>query len=231
MPVTTTGIAQIAEVVTTQTINAADFGLVGDGVTDNTAAIRNLMPVAGRKITVSAGHYLTGMFSIPSNTDLTLEPGVVVADTGHLGPYDRLINITESNVRITGYGASIVASRASYTSGEWRHGVFVWGAHNVSIEGLTSSSHGGDGFYIGGQKGQPSTDIVLIDCKARNNRRNGLSITSARRVDVVDSMFTESNGTSPQSGIDLEVHNEYEMLDKIRIVRPKTAYNRKLPTL
>lgn len=217
--------AHLTEFETTETVNAVDFGLVGDGVTDNTQAFRDLMGVSGRKIIVPAGDYLTGKFSIPSNTELILSPGVVIRDSGLLSIYSRLINVASSNVRIVGYGARVIANREDYTSGEYRHGVFLWGAHNVVIEGLASSSHGGDGFYIGGPPGMPSTDIVLIDCEADLNRRDALSITSAKRVDIIDAILTQSSGTWPQHGITMEMHDALDSLEEISIIRPRTLKN------
>jgi hypothetical protein len=128
-------------------------------------------------------------------------------------------------VRIVGAGARIIASRAAYTTGEQRHGVFIFGSSRVVIDGLESSSQGGDGFYVGGPSGYASTDIVLKRCSARDNRRQGLSITSARRVRVVDCVFGETAGTAPQYGVDLEPNHPTDVLDRIFIVRPTTRAN------
>lgn len=218
--------ARHAEIVTTEDIDASSQGLIGDGMTDNTAAFNNLMAHSNRRITIKAGTYLTGKFSIPENTILIFQPGVTIKDSGMLSVGDPLIKITGRNVRILGNGLKLVANRNDYTTGEYRHGIFIFGANNIYIEDVDSIGQGGDGFYIGGPREKPSQDISLINCKARNNRRQGLSITSARRVDVVDFVATETNGTPPQFGIDLEPNFDYDSLDDIRIIRPKTAFNK-----
>lgn len=212
-------------VETTETVDALSFGLVGDGTTDNTEAFRNLLSKSHRTIRVQAGEYVTGKLHIPSNTILILEPGVVIRDSGRLRKYDQLINILGENVHIEGLGAVVVSRRSDYTSHEWRHGVHIFGAKRVLIEGLESSSHGGDGFYIGGPPGKPSTDIIIRGCKAENNRRQGLSITSARRVRIVDCEFVNTNGTAPQFGVDLEPNNPGDYMDDIVLLRPRTAAN------
>jgi hypothetical protein len=130
------------------------------------------------------------------------------------------------DVKIIGYGASVVANRQDYTSGEWRHGVHVWGATRVVIEGLESSRHGGDGFYVGGPPGDPATDILIINCIADGNRRQGLSITSGRRVGVIDCVFKNTRGTAPQCGIDLEPNAAHDYMENIEIIRPETEANR-----
>jgi hypothetical protein len=122
-------------------------------------------------------------------------------------------------------GARVISDRARYTSGEWRHGVYIFGAERVRIEGLESSGHGGDGFYIGGPPGKASSDVMLIGCNADNNRRQGLSITSAQHVRVIDCEFTNTAGTAPQFGIDLEPNDPPDMLNDILILRAQTRNN------
>lgn len=168
---------------------------------------------------------MTGKLDIPSNTILLLDTGVTIEDSGQLGPEDRLINIEGSNVYVQGVGARVISNRSYYSGGEQRHGIFIYGASNVVIDGLESSNNSGDGFYIGGPQGQPSQDIVLEDCLADNNRRQGLSITSASNVKVVDCEFENTNGTAPQFGIDLEPNLPTDQLSDIVLLRPLTRAN------
>lgn len=210
---------------TAQTIDASTVGLVGDGRTDNTDVLRDLLAGGNRTILIPAGDYVTDQLEIESNTILILEPGVTLRDAGRLGWRDRLLNIRTENVRISGLGARVVADRADYSTDEWRHGVYIYGARRVLVEGLESSSHGGDGFYIGGPPGNPSTDVILKGCRADNNRRQGLSITSARRVRVVDCEFMNTRGTAPQFGIDIEPNDPIDYADDIVILRPMTRGN------
>lgn len=211
---------------TAETVDGLSFGLLGDGVTDNTAAFTRVLSTGNRTIHVPAGDYVTGKLAIPSNTILVLAPGVIIRDSGLLAGNERLINILGSeNVRIEGLGARIISRRADYMSGEQRHGIFIFGARRVVIDGIESSGHGGDGYYIGGPPGNPSTDIHLKGCRADNNRRQGLSITSARRVRIIDCEFMNTNGTAPQFGVDLEPNDPVDFLDDIVLLRPYTRTN------
>jgi hypothetical protein len=210
---------------TAETVDGQSYGLAGDGVTDNTLAFQNLLGSGNRTIHVAAGDYVTGRLFIPANTILKLAPGVILRDSGLLGEHERLINIRTENVRIDGHGANVLANRSAYTTGEQRHGIFIFGAKRVVVDGLESTSHGGDGFYIGGPSGNPSTDVVLRGCRADNNRRQGLSITSARRVRVIDCEFMNTNGTAPQFGIDLEPNDPVDYLDEILLLRAYTNAN------
>jgi len=211
--------------ITTETVNASTFGVVGDGVTVNTAAFEQALGSGGRTVMVAAGDYVTSRLSIPDNTILILAPGVTIRDAGTLGENERLINIRSENVRIRGLGASVVADRTRYLSGEQRHGVYIFGAHNVLIEGLESAGHGGDGFYIGGPPGNPSSDVAITGCSADDNRRQGLSIVSAVRVYVADCELSNTRGTAPEYGIDLEPNDPIDAMRDITIVRPRTTGN------
>jgi hypothetical protein len=201
------------------------YRLVGDGVTDNTDAFRQMFASPGRSIQIHEGDYVTGPFTIPGNTLLVLDPGVTIRDSGQLGAEERVMSIRGDDVHIVGYGARVIANRADYTTGEQRHGVFIWSVHRVVIEGLESSGHGGDGFYIGGLSGNPSTDITIQGCRADNNRRQGISITSARRVYVADCELMNTNGTAPEFGVDLEPNEPVDVLDHIVLLRPQTMFN------
>jgi hypothetical protein len=119
----------------------------------------------------------------------------------------------------------VLGDRNAYPPGEYRHGVFINGATNVVIAGLQSSNNAGDGFYIGGNPGEPSQNIVLSGCLASNNRRQGLSIVSARNVYVVNCQFQYTQGTAPEFGIDLEPDYPNQFLDQIRILQPFTLAN------
>jgi hypothetical protein len=205
-------------------VDIRSFGAVpNDGVADTPALIA-AMSGGGRTVVIPGGEYLIGSVEIPGNTVLQLSPTTVLRDTGVLLDGQRLINIRSANVRIFG-GGHVVANRASYTTGEQRHGVLIFGAHNVSIEGLESSSHGGDGFYIGGPAGNSSSEISLTGVLSGNNRRQGLSIVNGINVFVVDGNFNSTAGTRPALGIDLEPNNANDRLIGIVIRRPLTRNN------
>ena len=93
------------------------------------------------------------------------------------------------------------------------------------IDGLQSDGNSGDGFYMGGPPGKPAENITIEYCGAFDNRRQGLSITSARNVKVEDSTFADTHGTPPAAGIDLEPNNANSWLDHVEIVNVRTESN------
>jgi hypothetical protein len=213
------------EFTTTTQVDVRDFGARGDRTTLDTLAFQQALGEGDRTVKVPAGDYLISKLEIPSNTVLMLEPGVTLRDSGELSAIESLIDIRSENVRIIGQGARVIADRSDYTTGEFRHGVLIFGARNIDIAGLESSSHGGDGFYIGGPAATPSTDISITGCSADNNRRQGMSIVSGVKVFVADCELTNTRGTAPEAGIDLEPNSPLDSLQDIVIVRPQTNSN------
>lgn len=211
---------------TSQYVEGSKYGLVGDAVTDNTRAFRALLGTGNRTIHITAGVYVTGKLDIPANTVLLLDPGVVIKDSGKLGPHDRLINILHNNVYIRGSKDRVMSDRRFYNSGEQRAGVFIQSAANVVIDGLESNGNSGDGFYIGGGGGAPpARNVLLENCGAFLNRRNGLSIVSGINVTVRNCTFAETRGTAPQFGVDIEPDVPHDPLVNIRLSDVRTVRN------
>jgi len=196
------------------------------GATDMTVAVAATFAVSATYRAIFHPEiYLTGKQTPPAGANIYLPPGCVLKDKGALGTNERFLNITNDGVVITAYGARVEMDRADYPSGEQRHGVFIFGAHHTRIFGLESSDCGGDGFYIGGNTADPATDTYLLDCKADNNRRQGCSIVSASVLRLIDFQATNTNGTDPAAGIDIEPNDPADVLDDIRIVRPRCVGN------
>lgn len=105
------------------------------------------------------------------------------------------------NVKIS--GGRIFGERENHlgTSGEWGNGIDLKNTSNIRIDSVYVANCWGDGIYIGkGSNFNVQIDGVVCD----NNRRQGMSITNADSVLVVNSKFINTNGKAPQAGIDLE---------------------------
>lgn len=195
------------------------------GTTDMTDAVRAAIAVsATHRAVFQAETYLSAKLTPPAGASIFMPPGCVLKDTGALDTNERFLNITNDNIHIVGYGAQILMTRADYVSGEQRHGVNIRDAENIWIYGLASNSSGGDGFYVGGDSG-PSVNVHLIDCSADDNRRQGLSIVNVRILRVVDFQGTNTNGTAPSAGIDIEPNSSTNVLEDIKIIRPRCTDN------
>jgi len=110
-----------------------------------------------------------------------------------------LIRIRANDVTIS--GGTLTGDRYHHKNGrgEWGHGIRVARSNNVTISGVTAKDMWGDGFYVEGGR-----NVIFDGVIADNNRRQGLSIIHARNVTVRHSVFSNTNGTRPGAGIDIE---------------------------
>ena len=115
------------------------------------------------------------------------------------------------------------------TTGEWGMGISIRGSNNVLIENVAINNMWGDGIYIGSTELQNfSENIKIINPILNNNRRQGISIISAKKLEINSAVITNTKGTPPQCGIDIEPNNSKESLENIRIINLTTNNNASL---
>jgi len=149
-----------------------------------------------------------------SDTTLLFDPGAVLAAIPTEKDDYTILNIRgQKNVTID--GAVIRGERDAHKGkgGEWGHGLrIVRGSTNIAVRNVTVSNCWGDGIYLG----EGTVDGVLVENSTfDNNRRNACSITNARNVLFKNCTFSNSNGTSPFKGVDLEPNVEADKLQNI----------------
>lgn len=80
-----------------------------------------------------------------------------------------------------------------------------------TLENVASINSCIDGFYLNSTDiDDPTTyctNFVMTNCHANNNWRQGMSIINAYNVSVIGGEFTNTNGTAPQAGIDIEANS------------------------
>jgi parallel beta-helix repeat protein len=192
------------------------FGATGDGKTDDTLAIQAALDAtakAAASLCISDGVYMVKAVddagkprgvSVGSNTTLQMSAGATLRAIPNGAPGYSVLGIRDqTNVTIN--GGTVEGDRDAHTGtkGEWGFGVAIYGSSNVTVVGVTARNCWGDGFYVGtGSK--RSAQITFKAIIADNNRRQGLSIVDGSGVTVQDSTFTNTHGTPPAYGIDLE---------------------------
>lgn len=205
------------------------FGAKGDGTTDDTTAIQNALTASsGITLYFPAGTYRVFPLTVPSNSNLILSGNATLRAIAGYTTFQRLLTLYRvSNVVIEGNGGVIQMLKSEYTSGEYRHGVYIGGCTNVVINSLVVKDTGGDGFYIGpgATNLENSSLITLNNCVSDNARRNGLSITAAYDVWVNGGEYKNTIGTQPGYGIDLEPNNSDNALYNINISNVSTSNN------
>lgn len=195
------------------------------GTTDCTTMIANALLVSATHRTIFQPEtYMTDKMTPPSGASIYMPPGCSIKDRGNLGTNERFLNLTNDNIHIVGWGATLQGVKASYgTPSAQRHGVFMYGCQNVYIEGLKSDAFDGDSFYVGGGVGDPATNCMIFRCRGTNSTRQGLSIVSANGWRDIDCEFSGIGGATagPCAGIDVEPNATTDVLIDVKSIRPK----------
>ncbi|KYG59423.1 cell wall-binding repeat-containing protein [Planococcus maritimus] len=212
-----------------------DFGATGNGEVDDTIAIQNAIDFAysnGNKTVF----FSKGIYLVDSSTSLVVKDGIVLKfeNEAILKAIPNALERSEvirihdvKNVKILGY-PEIIGERDEHlgSTGEWGFGVSIRGAENIYIENAKISNFWGDGIYIGSTaKKNYNINIEINNVELTNNRRQGISIISVENLLIKDATITNTNGTSPQCGIDIEPNNGNERLVGIRIINLSTSNN------
>ncbi|MCY4403216.1 MAG: right-handed parallel beta-helix repeat-containing protein [Candidatus Poribacteria bacterium] len=163
---------------------------------------------------------------LASNQEIIFERGTVVsAKRGeYRGKGDSLFTAQDvENLTIRGYGATFRMWKQDYITGlvleqfdwhrwygqypkaEWRMTLSIRGSKNVNVSGLTLKDSGGDGIYVdGGKSLRHSENVYLRDITCENHYRQGISVISAENLIVDNCTFSNTWGTPPSSGVDIE---------------------------
>ena len=222
-----------------QILSVVAVGASGDGVTDDTKffqkAIDSIAGLGGGTVVVPGGKYLIDAdVSVKLKSHVTLQMTDSTAElaakpTRSGRSYILLImNATDVNV----IGGKISGDRNEHldTTGEWGMGIAVYASKNVTINGTRIYNCWGDGIVIGAKSGAPfyapaaSQNVSVKNVTSDNNRRQAITIGKANGVLIDSCVLTNTNGTKPMAGIDIEP--DRDTAQNIRIQNSVVAYNK-----
>ena len=209
-------------------VRVADFGYSAD---DASACVRRAMASDADELVFDAAHSPWIVeplrFVDVSNKSIRFERGVEVrAKPGAFLARNACLMafIGGSDVSLVGPGAVFrmerdVYTNAPYAKSEHRHCLTLRGVRNFRVEGLSFVESGGDGILLGGRfvgkRFQTAENVRLDHVVCDRNFRQGLSVISASNLVATCCVFSNTRGTPPQSGVDLEPNQPYEMLSEI----------------
>lgn len=207
-----------------------------DSLYDNRGCFVNLMALCKSlnytTVYLKGGNYWTSVkkggsaISIPSNTHFIFKGTIYELPNN----YERasLIKLYHvENVIIDGgiYLGDVEHHRG--TTGEWSHGISIWGSSDVTIKGVECNYFWGDGIdlieaFDNHEKPAFNCKNIVVDgCSCRYNRRQGLSVESGYDCIIRNSDFSYTGKlkyTPPAAGIDIEAWaTNNEKIKNIRI--------------
>lgn len=201
-----------------QILLASDYGVVGNGVTDDSAALNALLitaAAAGKEVLLAPGSTLrcVSQISVPSNTQWNLNGATLV--NASAATNGKLVSLSGvGNVSI--YNGILDGAKASFaTATEQRHNIRVQNSSRVTFRDIYTINAKGDGMYVGDDAAGYSSDISLYNVLGEYNHRNGLSITAVSGFKQFGGGWRYTGGTSPQSGCDIEPNGDYIPVEKI----------------
>lgn len=203
-------------------VTPEDFGAVGDGVTDDTSAINkalehtNVLNMNAKTYLVSAD--LETTVAIMAIDKTINGNGATIKIKPVLGEYYSIIR-AKGNTRIS--NLTIIGERDNHigTSGEWGMGISLCNSNCANIENVTIKNCWGDGIYIGSENNDTGengcANVTITSCIIDNNRRNGISVINCDKFVIDGCTISNTHGTNPQSGVDIERNYDTEITEGI----------------
>ncbi len=200
--------------------NAAWWGF---NANDSTDCLQAAIDSGARRLVVPymGAEWIVRPLKLRSNIEICFDPGVVVlAKKGEFkGGGDSLFSASDAaDITLRGYGATLRMRKKDYQNppydkAEWRMALSFDGCRRISVEGLRLESSGGDGIYIGATANLPyCEDMVIRDVVCHDNHRQGISVIGAVNLLIENCVLSNTDGTAPRAGIDLEPNGPKEKL-------------------
>ncbi len=207
---------------------------------DATAALQSAISSGARRIWVPdmGTPWLINPISLASDQEILFEKGVVIeSKPGRAFYTDGYLfrGVSLKNVKLRGQGATLKMRRdlflggSPYKKSEHRHAIILYACQDVQLIGLRIQDTGGDGIMIGGlTKSSYNKNILVKEVLITNAYRNAISVISAENLTIDNAVLINTNGTSPQSGIDFEPDHETQRLVNFQVRRCIIMNNKRL---
>jgi hypothetical protein len=222
--------------------NVHDFGAIGDGAANDTAAIQMAVDAAAASngnVVIPQGIYMINALQsiqLRSHVNLYMTDQTILKAIPNQAKFYVVLTIQNiSQVKV--FGGVIQGERNQHqgTTGQWGTGIQISGAKDVLIQGTRSEECWGDGFYIGTEVFTgPNTwkvlnavpeNIQLIDVVGNHNRRQGISIIAGRNVELIRPVLLNTVGQDPEGGLDIEPNKVTDTIENISVVDAITGKN------
>lgn len=188
------------------------FGVPGADA-DYTAGIAAaIAATVNKKLLWSAGTYQSDSIVVPSNVHWVFDKNCTLKATTGYASTEELLDFTSATDFVLECNDAVFQMiKSEYTTGEHRHCFNLVNCTDGLIINPNAIDSGGDGYYVNG-----ATRVTIVNPKADNNRRNGMSVIKATDLNVTGiAKFTDQTGTNPQSGLVIEPNSDTDSLIRV----------------
>ena len=227
--VTTTGTGQTGNPIVSLAsagvsiyFNVKSYGATGNGVTDDSNAIRSAIAAAvaagGGTVYFPDGTYVisqngsspSGGYCLLLSASVSLlgqsTTGTVLFLAANQHVAVRPIEITGTNLSIS--NLSINGNGGNQTefpdAGLHRAGIFTQGASWITIQNVISENNSGDGINLFGETAFPTSNIYILNCQFINNQRTGMAPggNNVQNVTIIGCTFTGNEQSQFEAEMD-----------------------------
>jgi len=208
-----------------ETVSVKDFGAVGDGVADDTAAFNAAIAAVGSggtvycegsykidsTVTLSSGVSLVANFS----AELTFDAAANFELSGANDVENIIFNMNSTARQVLGTTVSNVTFKNCTAKNSTNNGFyFSVGCSNITFDGCTATANTKSGFAVTGTESNAPNRIQFINCRAFSNGQGGISVSGTGEQTspaqtanyatniLISGCITNSNGTTANSGIE-----------------------------
>lgn len=208
------------------------YGAVGDGTTNDLAAINTAIVDAnaagGGTVMFTPGkvYAVDGSVEVLDNIYIS-GYGAILKQINTTGQFTRLLHVVaRENVVIEGLALDGNQSTYIGLATEQRHGYFIIDSDRVVLRDVYSYNHRGDGVYVGASDTvHHSTNVYGFNIWCDSNYRQGMSITDLRHGRFYEFRGTNTVGTAPQCGIDLEPNEAGSVVEDVKFFGGEVSGN------
>jgi parallel beta helix pectate lyase-like protein len=201
------------------TLNIVDRGVV-PGAADSTSAIQDI--INGAEVDDSV-YVPKGTFNVDAVKGLQLRTGInfvvgvggvlkAIPNAAHFSSVLVAQGVHDVSLTING---SIIGDLNTHLvpTGEWGMGISVLSSQKVGIGGFGRVTQcWGDGIYL-----QDAKDVIVREITSDRNRRNGMSVISVDGLKVFKCIFSNTQGTDPQAGLDMEPDDSTQFIKNVEV--------------
>jgi hypothetical protein len=219
------------------------YGAVGDGVTDDTAAI-NACLAENSYVHFPAGTYLIdAAIGVKPKSNQTIQFDKNATLKGHTETTSvDGVNITSwAMVQITAVenvvlsGGNIVGDKVEYedTLSDHRHGIRVRNSKNITVDGCKIYGHRGDGIMVATSGNEADyarvvvQNVKVVDCEIYDCVRHGMSVDGVDGLTIKNVEIHDCTAREYSCSIDFEIEYGYHAMHNITLDGLK-SYNTKL---